>query len=132
VSQHQDTVLACGMPTIDLLMRFLLQDGWFGVLLIGTFNVGDFVGRFIPFWDKAVIKNIAALWTITVLRFIVILPLLFLMVYGEIRSNALAFATVFIMYVGGDRDLFRTWLWWRACGIACVMRDFALVSYCEK
>ena len=68
------------------------------MLIIGTFNVGDLVGRFIPFCEKAVIDSPGLLWLLTASRFVIIIPLILLMVYEVIRSDVVAFATVTFMY----------------------------------
>lgn len=77
----------------------LQEDGWFPVLIIGTFNVGDLIGRFIPFSDKAVLKNPLHLWIIQILRYVVTIPLILMMVFEVFQSDVAAFATVFYMAV---------------------------------
>ena len=70
--------------------------------MIGTFNVGDLVGRFIPFCEAAVITRVSVLWVLTVVRYVVSIPVILIMAYGFVESDILAFTTVFILYVAGS------------------------------
>lgn len=67
------------------------------MLIIGTFNVGDFAGRFIPFCEKAILTNPAYLWGLTALRFVLVIPLIILLVNDIIESDVLAFILVFFL-----------------------------------
>jgi equilibrative nucleoside transporter 1/2/3 len=78
----------------------LLQgDGWFPVLIIGTFNVGDLIGRFIPFSEKAILKNPRDLWILQGIRYAVTLPIVLMLVFEVFRSDICAFAVVLFMAV---------------------------------
>jgi hypothetical protein len=79
--------------------ELLQESGWFPVLIIGTFNVGDLIGRFIPFSDKAVLRNSAHLWAIQIARYVVTIPLILLMVFQVFQSDVIAFAVVLFMAI---------------------------------
>ena len=66
---------------------FLREEGWFPVLIIGTFNLGDLIGRFIPFSEKAVLRNQLGLWMITLARYVICLPLIFMMAFDVRRTR---------------------------------------------
>ena len=69
------------------------------MLIVGTYNIGDFGSRLIPFFDKAVITNHVTLWIATALRCAIMIPLIALMALGIVQSDILAFATVAILCV---------------------------------
>ena len=74
--------------------ELLQEDGWFPVLIIGTFNVGDLIGRFIPFSDKAILRNPVHLWALTIARYCISIPLILLLVFEVVQSDVLVFAVM--------------------------------------
>ena len=79
--------------------ELLQESGWFPVLIIGTFNVGDLIGRFIPFSEKAVLRNQVHLWMIQISRYVVCIPVILLMVFQVFQSDVVAFAVVLFMAI---------------------------------